>query len=72
MASPNHAWWEGMYVVGRNFYGRFLPEVRTVAGEDAQAIIDAHVTGAAPHQWLDSPRQSNPILGFGAGEGGDG
>ena len=27
MASPNHAWWEGMYLVGRNFYGRFLPQV---------------------------------------------
>ena len=27
MASPNHAWWEGMYVVGRNFYARFLPHV---------------------------------------------
>jgi hypothetical protein len=72
MASPNHAWWEGMYVVGRNFYGKFLPQVRDVAGADAQGIIDAHVTGAEAHAWLGSPEQANPILGFGAAEDGDG
>ncbi len=40
MMSPNHAWWEGMYVVGRNFYSRFLPQLREVAGADAEALIE--------------------------------
>ncbi|MCU0833746.1 MAG: hypothetical protein MUC77_04810 [Chromatiaceae bacterium] len=72
MMSPNHAWWEGMYLVGRNFYSRFLPQVREVAGADAQAIIDRHVGSSEQHQWLNRPGELNPILGFGAGEGGDG
>lgn len=68
MASPNHAWWEGMYLVGRNFYGTFLPQVRALAGAEGEAIIAEHVTTQAPHQWLQSPEQSNPILGFGQGQ----
>jgi hydroxylamine dehydrogenase len=72
MASPNHAWWEGMYLVGRNFYSRFLPQVREAAGPEAQAIIDRHVTGADQHQWLKQPQQANPILGFGKQEAGGG
>jgi len=64
MASPNHAWWEGMYVVGRNFYGKFLPQVRAVAGEQAQALIDQHLGNATGHDWLQRPEQANPILGY--------
>ncbi|MCG6861178.1 MAG: hypothetical protein LJE70_07880 [Chromatiaceae bacterium] len=66
MASPNHAWWEGMYLVGRNFYSRFLPQVRDVAGADAQDIIDRHVMAKERHQWLQNPNWPNPILGFGS------
>lgn len=72
MMSPNHAWWEGMYLVGRNFYSRFLPEVRQVAGADAEEIIKRHLGGSGHHDWLDRPEAGNPILGFGAGEGSDG
>ncbi len=72
MASPNHAWWEGMYLVGRNFYGKFLPQVREEAGAEAQAIIDRHLTDEAGHGWLANPGQHNPILGYGQREGGDG
>jgi hypothetical protein len=72
MASPNHAWWEGMYLVGRNFYGKFLPQVRGAAGDDAQAIIDRHVTDAELHQWLKDSGQTSPILGAGAAGKGDG
>jgi hypothetical protein len=72
MASPNHAWWEGMYLVGRNFYGKFLPQVREVAGAEADAIIERHVTGGQLHQWLRDPTRGNPILGFGGAEGADG
>jgi hypothetical protein len=72
MASANHAWWEGMYLVGRNFYSRFLPQVREVAGSDAQALIDRHVANQDQHQWLRQPQQTNPILGFGKQEAGGG
>jgi len=72
MASPNHAWWEGMYLVGRNFYSKFLPQVRTVAGADADAIIGRYVTDNDLHRWLQEPDQTNPILGFGGAEGADG
>jgi hypothetical protein len=73
MASPNHAWWEGMYLVGRNFYSRFLPQVREVAGADGERIVEKHVKSQDQHQWLRNPEQSNPILGFGdAAEDPDG
>lgn len=69
MMSPNHAWWEGMYLVGRNFYARFLPEARAVAGARAAELVEAHLTGHEQHQWLNRPDQSSTILGFGVGEG---
>ncbi|MBK5964896.1 hypothetical protein CCR95_12585 [Thiocystis minor] len=69
MMSPNHAWWEGMYLVGRNFYARFLPEARAVAGARAAELVEAHLTDREQHQWLNRPDQSSTILGFGVGEG---
>jgi hypothetical protein len=65
MASPNHAWWEGMYLVGRNFYSRFLPQVRELAGrEKGDAIIQRHLKDVAGHAWLAQPQRSSPILGY--------
>jgi hypothetical protein len=64
MGSPNHAWWEGMYVVGRNFYSRFLPQVREVAGDAAESIIQQHLDEATGHEWLGNPGLGNPILGY--------
>jgi hypothetical protein len=65
MASPNHAWWEGMYLVGRNFYSRFLPQVREVAGaERGKQIIARHLKDVAGHAWLQQPERGNPILGY--------
>jgi hypothetical protein len=72
MMSPNHAWWEGMYLVGRNFYSRFLPEVRQVAGAEAEEIIKRHLGESGHHEWLNRRGEANPILGFGAVEGSDG
>jgi hypothetical protein len=72
MASPNHAWWEGMYLVGRNFYARLLPQVREVAGESAEAIIERHLQEGEHHRWLEDPSAVNPILGLGVEEGSDG
>jgi hypothetical protein len=64
MASPNHAWWEGMYLVGRNFYSRFLPEARAVAGAEASAIVDARLQQGRHHAWLADTEKANPILGY--------
>jgi len=68
MASANHAWWEGMYLVGRNFYGKLLPQVREIAGGEADAIIERHIGGQGQHEWLKDSGAGNPILGFGKGE----
>lgn len=66
MASPNHVWWEGIYEVGRNFYTKFLPQVREVAGKErGDELIKEHVKGLAAHQWLKQPGKGNPILGYG-------
>lgn len=68
MASPNHAWWEGIYQVGRNFYTKFLPQVREVAGvELGEKLIKKHVTELDHHQWLKQPEKASPILGYGIG-----
>jgi hypothetical protein len=64
MASANHAWWEGMYLVGRNFYSRFLPQAREVAGARAAEIIDPLLAETGQHAWLADPTQANPILGW--------
>jgi hypothetical protein len=65
MASPNHTWWEGMYQVGRNFYSRFLPQLKAVAGEQrGKELIEQHVLSHELHDWLNHPQVTNPILGF--------
>ena len=68
MMSPNHAWWEGIYVVGRNFYGRFLPQLREVAGADADALIERHIGSLKQHAWLKAPNRGSPLLGVGRPE----
>ncbi|WPL19312.1 Hydroxylamine oxidoreductase precursor [Thiorhodovibrio winogradskyi] len=64
MMSPNHAWWEGMYLVGRNFYSRFLPEARAVAGGAAAELVDSVLARSDHHRWQSSPDAANPILGW--------
>ena len=64
MASPNHAWWEGMYLVGRNFYSRFLPQARAVAGNAAGELIDPVLAVSSHHEWLANPDAVNSILGW--------
>ncbi|WP_246156307.1 multiheme c-type cytochrome [Thiohalocapsa marina] len=63
MASPNHAWWEGMYLVGRNFYSRFLPQARALAGERTGELVEPWIRQSEQHAWLGQPQQANPILG---------
>ncbi len=68
MMSPNLAWWEGMHLVGQNFYGEFLPQLRELAGKErADALIEQHVTSLEQHNWLKNPDRPNPILGYGIG-----
>ena len=52
---------EGMYLEGRNFYGRFLPESRALAGDQAAEVVEAHLQGEG-HQWLEDPNQASTIL----------
>jgi hypothetical protein len=69
MASPNHTWWEGMYLVGRNFYSKFLPQVKEVAGDQADTIIKTYVKDNEEHHgWLSQPGKLSPILGYGNGK----
>lgn len=64
MMSPNHAWWEGMYLVGRNFYSHFLPQAREVAGARAAGLIDPILAETEHHRWLQQSEAANPILGW--------
>ena len=69
MASANHAWWEGMYLVSRNFYSKFLPQVKAVAGAEGDALIQKYVKDVEEHHgWLGKPEKGNPILGYGLGK----
>jgi hydroxylamine dehydrogenase len=67
MGSPSMTW-KGINDVGSDFYGRFLGQIRDVAGEEkGNALIKEHVRDSEHHDWLNHPGKSNPILGFGKG-----
>jgi len=66
MMSPNHTWWEGMYLVGRRFYAELLPSARALAGARAGELVDEVLKTTAGHDWLASPYEASTILGFGA------
>lgn len=68
MASANHTWWEGMYLVGRNFYTHFLPQVKQIAGKErADELIQKIIGSSEHHQWMKQPQKTNPILGYDRG-----
>ena len=69
MGSPDHTWWNGMYLVSRNFYGRFLPQVREVAGEAGRAIVERHLNDKEAHRWLSQPDRAHALLRAGAPSG---
>ncbi len=67
MGSPSNTW-EGMSDVGKLFYGKFLAQVREVAGkEKAEALLQQFIQTSEHHDWLNHPDKSNPILGYGKG-----
>ena len=68
MGSPSMTW-KGINDVGSDFYGKFLDQVRSVAGaEKGNALIRQHVNDSEHHDWLNHPNKANPILGFGQGK----
>ncbi len=61
MASPDQAWWRGMYDLARSFYNEFLPRARVLDPAAVEAIL------ARPeHAWVQglSPEQIERMLQF--------
>jgi hypothetical protein len=53
MSGPDYTWWHGMYEVAQNFYFKFLPEVKEVAGDQLyQQLMEKHVYSMPAHRWL--------------------
>jgi hypothetical protein len=68
MASPNHTWWEGMYLVSRNFYTKFLPAANALADADVKKIINETVNDQEEHHgWLRQPGRASSLLRPGYG-----
>ena len=67
MGSPSNTW-KGIADVGELFYGKFLVQVKEVAGKDkGEALIKKYINESEHHNWLNSPNKANPILGYGKG-----
>ncbi len=62
MASPSSTW-EGLSEVGAVFYGRFLPQVRTIASpEKSEALIKKYVKDSEHHDWMNYPDRVSPVF----------
>ncbi|MCP4074975.1 MAG: hypothetical protein GY744_02165 [Gammaproteobacteria bacterium] len=67
MGSPSMTW-KGMSEVGSNFYGKFLKQIRGVAGKQkGDALIKKYINDSEHHDWLNHPEKGNPVPGFGQG-----
>jgi hydroxylamine dehydrogenase len=52
MAGPDYAWWHGIYDVAKHTYMEFIPELKTVAGEDeANRLLDKYFRPIEGHDW---------------------
>lgn len=52
MQGPDYTWWHGMYEVSKHFYEKFIPEIRTVAGDElADELLEKYVYTQPGHQW---------------------
>lgn len=52
MSGPDYAWWHGLYEVAKNFYDKFLPEVRYVAGHELyEEISKKYLESDIRHEW---------------------
>ncbi len=65
MGSPSNTW-QGMSEVGSLFYGKFLIQLKKVAGDEkSKSLIEQHIKSSEHHEWLNHPNKANPILGYG-------
>lgn len=52
MMGPDYAWWHGIYEVAKHFYGKFIPQLREVAGEElAEKLLNRYVYSQDGHIW---------------------
>jgi hypothetical protein len=56
MMGPDYAWWHGMYEVAKHFYFDYLPAVRELGDEEANAYIDDLLENDPWHQWLEGDK----------------
>lgn len=52
MMGPDYAWWHGMYEVGKHFYMKFIPAVRKLGDEEADAYIEK-LLESEWHRWFE-------------------
>lgn len=52
MMGPDYAWWHGIYEVGQHFYFKFIPAVRELEDEEANAYIDNLLANDPMHVWM--------------------
>ena len=52
MASPDYAWWHGMYEVAQHFYFDFLPEAQHYNDPEVNAYIETMLNENPMHSWI--------------------
>ncbi|MBF0265411.1 MAG: hypothetical protein HQL46_09065 [Gammaproteobacteria bacterium] len=64
MGDKSAAWWEGIFSLGTNFYGKFLPQLKQLAGkEKAEQLITEHVKENDNHLWFNNLNKESKLLG---------
>ena len=56
MMSPDYAWWNGIYEVGKSFYFKLLPEARKLKDPEVDALIDK-IMSDPMHAWFNRPKK---------------
>jgi hypothetical protein len=52
MQGPDYAWWHGIYDVAKNFYTKFIPELKETAGKEmATELLNKYVYTQPGHLW---------------------
>ena len=55
MMGPDYTWWHGIYDVAQHFYFKFIPAVRELEDEEANAYLDKLIAEDPMHGWLNKP-----------------
>jgi hydroxylamine dehydrogenase len=53
MMGPDYAWWHGIYQVGKHFYFEFIPAVKELDDQEANAFLDNLLTNDPMHNWMN-------------------